>query len=200
LNAGRDIEDGFSLKALAKRYLNLEMDKTEQISFRDGNLTQKQLDYASNDVIVLKPIHEKQLDALTEAGLLPVAQLKFSIIPAIADIEQTGMKIELQKLEALKEKYRNRLKTLEAELEGIICKLPVTGQLTLLGPRINYNSCRQVKQVLSYLGYRVENTDIETLERIPHPFAQKLVQHRRDLTFGGFNRREEQMRGLRPVP
>jgi len=178
LNAGKDIKDGSSLKVLAKNYLNIEMDKTEQTSFHDGNLTRKQLRYAANDVSVLKPIYEKQLEALSKAGLLGVAQLEFSIIPAVADIERAGMKIDLHKHNELKGKYTDLLKKLEAELDELICMLPMTGQLNMFGPRINYNSHLQVKKVLSSLGYKVESTNIETLEKIPHPFAQKLVQHR----------------------
>jgi DNA polymerase-1 len=179
LNAGRNIKEGSSLKALAKKYLGIEMDKTQRTSFRDGNLTQEQLDYATNDVVVLEPIHRKQSEAIAKQGLFSVAQLEFSIIPAIANIELAGMKIDLQKLSDLKRKYVDHLKNIEAELDGLVCKVPMAGQLSMFGPRINYNSHLQVKQVLSNLGYEVKTTDTEILEKIPHPFAKKLIQHRR---------------------
>jgi len=179
LNAGRTSEVTLSLEALVQKYLNTTIDKSAQISFRDGNLTQEQMEYAASDVKVLEHIFRKQTDALRKAGLIKVAMLEFAIIPAIAESELTGVKVDLGKLETLSMKYRNELKELEGHLTSLISEVPLPGQMCLFGPRINFRSSSQVKQVLSKLGYEVKNANTDTLGRINHPFARRLAEHRK---------------------
>lgn len=179
LLAGKGLKGSSSLQSLAKKYLNLELDKTEQTSFKNGELSTNQLAYAAKDVTVLGPIYERQSETLLKAGLSRIAEIEFSIIPAIAKIELAGIRIDLQRLKELKEKYIGRLQNLEQELDELILKACIPGQLSMFGPKINYNSAGQIKKTLYAFGFKVDNTDTETLEKIPHPFTQKLIQHRK---------------------
>jgi hypothetical protein len=71
-----------TLEAVCSKYLNLDLSKDEQNSFTmNPDLTQEQIDYAANEVRVLKPIYKRQKEKLAVMGLRDVAALEFSIIP-----------------------------------------------------------------------------------------------------------------------
>lgn len=180
LFAGRELKPGSStLQALAEKYAGIRLDKTEKTSFRDGSLTPSQIDYAANDVRALKPIFDTQAKQLHEKGLAKAGVLEFSVIPAVAQIELSGIKMDLSKLEALKAVYKDKLFHVEAELNLLVYLLPVREQQTLVGMGVNYDSQKQMKDILWKLGFKVENTDNETLEAITHPFAQYLIEYRK---------------------
>ena len=164
-----------ALESVAKRYLNVEMDKTEQTGFLKGqDLTESQIKYAVNDVEVLEGIFDKQKHALLEAGLIPTAKLEFSIIPAVIDIELAGMCLDNKKLELLREDLTKTEDNLVIDLQRIIKDVAQGDQ-----KKINFNSPIQVKKLLSKLGYNVSNTKKETLEKIDCDFAGKMIQYRK---------------------
>ncbi len=178
LTAGKPAPGGSALEDLARKYAGEEMDKSAQTSFTGAELTQEQVDYAANDVKVLPPILKEQLRTLTDEGLVDVARLEFSIIPSVAGIELSGIRLDLQRLQALKAKYEQKLVEVEAELNLIVHTLDLQKQMTLIGMGVNYSSPKQMKDVLLRMGFDVADTSTETLERIDHPFARDLLEYR----------------------
>ena len=181
LTAG--IKSGCSLKAVAKKYLSIEMDKSEQTGFKKGqDLTEDQIHYAVNDVEVLEGVFEKQKLELLQAGLIPTARLEFSIIPAVVEIELHGIEIDTQKLEVLKDALTKERDELQKELTRLcsgIADEDSQGDLFGREKQINFNSPAQVKKILSKMGQRVDSTGIGTLEKLDSDFARAMVKYRK---------------------
>ena len=173
---------GCSLQAIAKRYLNIEMSKEEQTSFKVGqDLSEEQLKYAVNDVDVLPGIFEKQKLELFKAALIPTARLEFSIIPAVVEIELQGILLDTEKLAKLKvqlEKDRSELhKSLSEMAEQH--RVPTEGCLFENAKEVNFNSPKQVKAILSKMGHNVKSTGIGTLEKLDSDFAKAMIKYRK---------------------
>ena len=171
-----------SLQAIAERYLNIEMSKEEQTSFKVGqDLSEEQLKYAVNDVDVLPGIFEKQKLALFKAALIPTARLEFSIIPAVVEIELKGISLDTEKLKKIKDgltKERNKLhKSLSEMAEQH--REPLEGDLFGTTKEINFNSPKQVKRVLAEMGHEVESTGIDTLEKLDSDFTRAMIRYRK---------------------
>ena len=180
LTAG--IKTGHSLKAVAKKYLNVEIDKTEQTSFRKGqDLTESQIRYAVKDVEVLEGVFEKQKLELLQSGLIPTARLEFSIIPAVVEIELYGMQIDTDKLKELERELTKMQDELHKNLNELCETYLEEGQGDLFGRKkaINFNSPAQVKKILSKMGHHVSSTGIETLQKLDCDFASNMVKYRK---------------------
>src|SRR6266542_5208905 len=89
LGAG-DIEERHGLEAVASRYLNEAVDKTERLSNWNLELSTAQLEYAARDAAILLPLREKLIERLRSYSLVKCAQLEFECIMPVADLELTG--------------------------------------------------------------------------------------------------------------
>ena len=180
LTAG--IKTGCSLKAVAKKYLNVEMDKTEQTGFKKGqDLTEDQVKYAVNDVEVLEGVFEKQKLELLQAGLIPTARLEFSIIPAVVEIELKGISLDTEKLQKLKGELTKERHELHEKLSELVEKHTEPPNSDLFGRKepVNFNSPVQVKKILSKMGHKVDSTGTETLKKLDSDFARAMVKYRK---------------------
>src|ERR1051325_10848091 len=90
LVGGGDIEERHGLEAVASRYLNEEVDKTERLSNWNLELSEAQLEYAARDAAVLLPLREKLIERLRSDSLIDVARLEFDCVMAVADMELAG--------------------------------------------------------------------------------------------------------------
>lgn len=169
LTAGVSKKGDHSLQAVVKKYTEHELDKTPQTSFQKDNvLNDAQIQYAADDVRYLESIYLAQRRKLKENGLENVARLEFSIIPTVAAIEQRGMLLDFNQSEYMKKSLSERKVELEAQLRDLVNGKP-----------INFNSPIQVEKVLAAFGHKVDSTAREVLEKIDHPFAKALVEHRK---------------------
>jgi DNA polymerase I-like protein with 3'-5' exonuclease and polymerase domains len=169
------------LKDLAKKYLNIDLDKSLSTSFKPGQgFTEEQLKYAEKDASVLKSIFEIQKKKLVNQRLANVALLEFDIIPAVADIELRGALIDIEKLDSLKANLEKRLEEIGNSLRDIVNEAGLNDQGELFnGSGINLRSPQQIKECLNKLGFNVESTGKEVLKKIDHPFAKLLRKHRK---------------------
>lgn len=165
LTAGISTLRDCSLESLAKKYLNVTLNKSCQKSFDGLELTQAQIDYARADVDILQSIFEAQKKQLKNKGLIETAQLEFSIIPAMADMELKGILVDTEKLSEIQKKLEASLLELEKELKDYAS--------------INVSSPKQVLETLNGMGFKVEDTKDSTLEGIDHPFVKLILKHRR---------------------
>src|SRR3984893_6551564 len=148
-----DIEERHGLSAVASRYLNESVDKTEQVSNWDFDLSEAQLEYAARDAAVLLPLREKLIERLKSDSLVKCAQLEFECVVPVANIELNGFFMHkerwLDQL-AIVEKKRGELAD---ELQEILGKDAAQG--SLFGPpraNINLDSQQQVTESLNRLG------------------------------------------------
>src|SRR5436305_474193 len=75
-----DIEQRHGLEAIAGRYLNEAVDKSERLSNWEFELAEAQLQYAARDAAVLIPLRDKLIERIKSLDLVRCAQLEFECV------------------------------------------------------------------------------------------------------------------------
>ncbi|HEV7375551.1 MAG TPA: DNA polymerase [Pyrinomonadaceae bacterium] len=155
-----DTEERHSLEAVASRYLNETVDKAEQLSNWNGELSASQLEYAARDASVLPQLREKQIEKLKADALLRCAQLEFECVLPVAAIELSGIYLD-------KERWREQLSIVEKkraelaeQLQEMLAEESMQGSL-FGGPTrvdINIDSHVQLTRALKRLGIEVPDS------------------------------------------
>lgn len=105
-----------SLAAVAKRHLNIELDKQEQRSDWSADLTESQIRYAAKDVEVLCEldgiIHQK----IAQAALSGAYSLECRALSAMASMQLTGLPFDKITLQQVCEDYETDVKNLGREV------------------------------------------------------------------------------------
>jgi len=182
LGAG-DIEERHGLEAVASRYLNEAVDKTERLSNWNLELSEAQLEYAARDAAVLLPLREKLIERLKSDSLIGCARLEFDCVMTVADIELAGFYMHkdrwLEQL-AIVEKRRSQLAD---ELQDVLAEESSQGTL-FGGPQrdeINLDSSQQLTQALERLGIPVpdstRNWKLQPLAA-EYPIVATLLEYR----------------------
>src|SRR3989441_2098857 len=177
-----NIEERHGLEAIAARYLNEEVDKSERLSNWEFELSEAQLEYAARDAAVLIPLREKLIDRIKSLGLIQCAQLEFECVMPVVDLELTGFYMNkerwLQQLAIVEERRAELANELQEMLgEGV-------AQASLFGPpraNINLDSQQQVTEALTRLGIPLpdstRNWKLQPLAA-QYPIVAKLLEYR----------------------
>src|ERR1041385_1826927 len=177
-----DIEERHGLEAIAGRYLNEAVDKSERLSNWEFELSESQLQYAARDAAVLLPLREKLIDRIKALGLIQCAQLEFECVMPVVDLELAGFYMDktrwLQQLAIVEEKRGEVANELQEMLgEGV-------AQASLFGPpraNINLDSQQQVTEALTRLGIPLpdstRNWKLQPLAA-QYPVVEKLLEYR----------------------
>jgi DNA polymerase-1 len=177
-----DIEERHGLAAIAERYLNEAVDKTERLSNWEFELSETQLQYAARDAAVLIPLREKLIEKIKSLGLIKCAQLEFECVMPVVDLELTGFFMEkqrwLEQLGIVEERRGELANELQEMLgEGV-------AQASLFGPpraNINLDSQQQVTEALTRLGIPLpdstRNWKLQPLAA-QYPVVEKLLEYR----------------------
>jgi ribonuclease D len=87
----RTYTDNHGLKALAEEYLGMDLSKKQQSSYWGaGDLSDKQLDYAANDVLHLHKIKTQLDERLKREGRLEIALKTMQFLPTRAELDLAG--------------------------------------------------------------------------------------------------------------
>lgn len=177
-----DIEERHGLEAIAGRYLNEAVDKSERLSNWEFELSEAQLQYAARDAAVLLPLREKLIDRIKALGLIQCAQLEFECVMPVVDLELAGFYMDktrwLEQLAIVEEKRGEVANELQEMLgEGV-------AQASLFGPpraNINLDSQQQVTEALTRLGIPLpdstRNWKLQPLAA-QYPVVEKLLEYR----------------------
>src|SRR3989440_489342 len=177
-----DIEERHGLEAIAGRYLNEAVDKSERLSNWEFELSEAQLQYAARDAAVLIPLREKLIDRIKSLGLIQCAQLEFECVMPVVDLELTGFYMNkgrwLQQLAIVEERRAELANELQEMLgEGV-------AQASLFGPpraNINLDSQQQVTEAMNRLGVPLpdstRNWKLQPLAA-QYPIVAKLLEYR----------------------
>jgi DNA polymerase I-like protein with 3'-5' exonuclease and polymerase domains len=177
-----DIEERHGLNAIAARYLNEEVDKTERLSNWEFELSEAQLQYAARDAAILIPLREKLIDRIKSLGLIQCAQLEFECVMPVVDLELTGFYMNkarwLEQLAIVEERRAELANELQEMLgEGV-------AQASLFGPpraNINLDSQQQVTEAMNRLGIPLpdstRNWKLQPLAA-QYPIVAKLLEYR----------------------
>jgi len=177
-----DIEERHGLNAIAARYLNEEVDKTERLSNWEFELSEAQLQYAARDAAVLLPLRDKLIEKIRSLDLIQCAQLEFECVMPVVDLELTGFYMDKRRwLEQLA-----IVETTRAELANELQEMLGEGvaQASLFGPsraNINLDSQMQVTDALNRLGIPLpdstRNWKLQPLAA-QYPVVAKLLEYR----------------------
>ncbi len=120
-----------SLKAVAERRLELDIDKEQRLTdWSQPELTLEQIEYASKDVDILPAIAAGQLQEMKEENLLDIYTLESKCIRPVAKMCYRGFSVDVTKLKALKSKITEDLNAVNTEfVESLDRRLPVEKNL-----------------------------------------------------------------------
>jgi DNA polymerase I-like protein with 3'-5' exonuclease and polymerase domains len=189
-------EWGYSLLAVAKRYLDVDLDKTTRGDFYklEGQpFSDKQIEYAALDVAYLYKIAKKQRLKAIQYDVLYAIELENSVVKAVADIEYNGMYLDRDAWLKNAEEHAVLQKDIHKELDEIVTNEPklakyvpnyVQGNLFGYEERalnINYSSPSQISKLFDDLGYPVESTSDGVLRKYvnKHSFFAALQRYRK---------------------
>lgn len=87
----------YSLKDVAKRYLNIDIDKTVREEISSRGLDDRVIIYAAGDVQPLEDIMDKEYEACIQSKSLVGAKIENAFVPIIAYLEWCGIKLDIEK-------------------------------------------------------------------------------------------------------
>ena len=178
LLGGGDQGPSYALEAVAERYAGLEVDKSARMEDWSGKLSEAQIEYAARDAAVLLPLRERLAQELAEEELVRVCDIEFRAVAAIAEMELSGIKLDVAKWKELEKTVRKRRDeaalALDAQFPEPEGMLPLEG----LGPRLNLNSPQQITDAFRSLGVELPDTKVWTLLKVDHPAARLLLEYR----------------------
>ena len=106
--SGGNYAASYSLDAVAERYLEEELDKSEQRSDWSGELSESQLEYAARDARILVPLRERLAEALEAEELGKISGIEFAAVASIAEMELAGVKLDVARWKELEITVRER--------------------------------------------------------------------------------------------
>jgi DNA polymerase-1 len=170
-----------SLKDIALKYLDIELNKESQKSDWSGELSPAQLEYAALDSAVLLQLQEVLKLNLIEAELLEAAEIEFSAIAATGEMELSGILLNKSKWEQwgieLKEFLDGEAVELEKQLLSRNCQMNIFPETE----KINLNSHKQVLKALQKMGIPVESTGKQALVHLAdeYPIITPLLEYKK---------------------
>lgn len=158
-----------SLEYLAKKYLNLELDKELQHSGNwQAELTQEHHDYCLKDAEVTLKLFRVLYDLIVERYLFPTYRTEISALPSLIELQTNGMMLDKSELRAYLEKLRVQHQELKERLElQLACQ--------------NLNSSPQLLKSLQNLGVPIDNVEEKTLKKQSgmFPIVKELVRYKK---------------------
>jgi DNA polymerase I len=150
-----------NLAAVAKRRLDIDLDKSVRDNIWKEGLTERVIQYAGDDVKHLEGIRDKQMEDLKRFSLDKVVDLENDFTLVLAYIEFCGFKLDREKWQAKMDKDLRLLQEAEAALNAYIWEQNIEGykdtQLDMFSTDqqntlINWSSSKQVVKLFKKLG------------------------------------------------
>jgi DNA polymerase-1 len=156
--------EGRDLKSLAKKYCNVELDKSVRGEIISNGLSSAVIEYGANDVKYLPEIREKQLIEVNKYNLKGAVDLDNTFVVVLAYTEYCGIKLDYEKwkIKVLKnietaEKYKKELEDYiynDKKYEYFSGMVDMfTGKQECI---INWDSPKQVTKLLKEYGVNTE--------------------------------------------
>lgn len=119
INAGIG-KSTYNLEELALKYAGVQLNKKvrEQFFNQEVSLISEQmLQYSAEDVMVLKPIYECQMETIFSAKEDKILKIEMEVLPVIAKMEYDGVLIDKDAWLTIAEKEEERLERITNELK-----------------------------------------------------------------------------------
>lgn len=180
----------YSLAGLSMRYLCLDLDKSQQMTFNDIDpLTEEQIVYAADDVKPIAPIRRMQIDKLkiqlSGAPLDLTAALEMEALLSYGDMVYEGMELDTNAWLANLDLVEPVIASAEAACYEIMQTDPKLHDMAVkLGyinlhdlPMLSWKSPHQVLKLLKILDPEIQGTSqnyLRGLIKHGHPFQKEL--------------------------
>lgn len=173
-----DYKFSYSLAAVAKRRLDIDIDKTVRGEIIWRGLDKSVVLYSAGDVTYLEQIMWSQVKDYKARGGTVGAKLECDFVPAIAYLEWCGIKLDVDKWrEKMKKDQENLDKSIKA-LNDFVINTPALKEFVYIerqgdlfsgfdtSPRVNINwaSSAQATKVFKLLGFDVNVVDKDSGE------------------------------------
>lgn len=164
----------YNLATVAKRRLDITLDKSIRAQIERRGLDEQVILYAAYDVRYLEDIKDQQEKECTQKKCNLAKKLENNFIPVIAYLEWCGIKLDVSKWTKIIEKNYNVVVETTKELNNIVLKLSEERpkefdnykfvDYTLFGKQcaINWNSQKQCIPLFQQLGFKLEVVDKDT--------------------------------------
>ena len=171
-----------NLDALAQHYLGEAVQKDEQKSDWSGELSENQLAYAAKDADILLKLREAMVTKIYENNLSEIAKIEFLCASAIAQIEYTGISLDVVKWNILLEQT---IKERDAALEILytytgapIIQMGLFGDDEVIGH--NFDSNPYILKLLRQNGIQTASTSKQDLApHTKHPLVRAISAYRK---------------------
>ena len=150
-------EEQVSLKALVKKHLGIDMDKSMQHSdnWQGGILTSDHIEYVKKDVEYTRMLFYKLHQMLVDKQLLETYERERQALPAIVMLESNGIKMKFNEWNELLDEDRRLCKELETQIQAM-----------LINTELNLNSPKQlVEAIYEKYGIKLHSTSDDELAR-----------------------------------
>lgn len=168
----------YSLKEIAWRRLNINIDKTVRGEIIWRGLDDQVIQYAAGDVTYLEQIMHSQLKDLKEKQLLKAAKIECDFVPVIAYLEWCGIHLDQDKWKAKMKKDLQNLNESIKALDDFVTSNPKYKQFTYINTQgdlflgydltpkctIKWSSAQQVVAFAKFLGFDTKVQDKKTGE------------------------------------
>ncbi len=179
LIAGRK---GASLKDLVFKYCGVTIDKSQHSTFKKGDkLTEKQVEYAINDLLFLPEIMKQQQAKIKILGIQETIDIEMKAIPAMVWLELSGISVNTAKIAEIRKQVIENKKKAEDFLNKELQEK--TTQKTLFNvdvkTEINLDSPTEVLKVLQKKGYKLNGTSEKELSGHRNdPIIKSIIEYR----------------------
>lgn len=175
---------GVSLDAMAKRYFNIELDKSVRNQFLHMKpmqaFTDQQIEYAGKDASILLPLYDEQMKKLKVLGLEKIADIEGDLSAVVAGMENSGIPINAKKWTDKLEVYKERHEESRLKMNSLI--FDDTGLPEQMGlfvrDGIDLDSPKKLKAAFQKIGLDIETTKEQEIALIDHPAAKELLNYR----------------------
>jgi len=176
---------GADLISLVFKYLGITMDKEPRDTFTnyEQDFQPYQLEYAANDVVVLKLVREMQLERIKKESFENVCRLEFEFTKPMCEMELNGICFDVDKhrliLHEIEKEKIEKGQILQSFLDNS------DDQSMLFGvPNINVDSNAQLLKAFNKLGLPLESTDVKEISRYKgFPAIDALLDYRKAQKF-----------------
>jgi DNA polymerase-1 len=173
-------ERTLSLKGIAKKYLDVTMDKTIRGKIHSLGLTDEVIDYAAGDIEHLEDIMDLQLIEIEKWDLQKVLDLENRVVRVFAMMEYNGISFDSDKLKDVAAQLAVINKDLDDKLDDIIVQDSITNpklkrylhvQTDLFTEDvrktiISWTSPKQKTEILNCYGLNVDSVNDKTLQKL----------------------------------
>ncbi|QYO66606.1 DNA polymerase [Leptolyngbya sp. 7M] len=170
-----------SLADVAQFFTGIELDKTEQVSdWTQRDLSASQIEYAARDAKILLPLYEQMAERLRNDGLEKAAEIEFSCVTPIAEMELAGFFLDRERWLGQLERVQLSRNAVSEDLQEMLSA--GVSQNSLFGrAEINLDSQPQVATALANIGVPIQDTtkawQLQPLAE-KYPVIDKLLQYR----------------------